>query len=407
MGNFLYEARDEMGSFCTGVIDAASIDAAGEILQNQEKFVLKLTPVVSENQSKPKVRNTAGRGVKRSDVVMFVNQMAVMIDTGVQLTEALGSLARTTVNDRFRTVLQGVLEDVESGMSLSRALDQYPKAFPPIMISLIHASEESGTMSATLEQLAEYLATEDKIVKQVRGALLYPAFMFFVAVGVTVFLLTMILPKFEAIYGNKGAALPAPTRILLTMSNSMITQWPAWIAGTVAVFVVIPLWFRSPFGHRQLDWLKLNLPVVKTLFLRLYLARACQTIGTVLKAGLSIADAVELVRGVTPNVYFEEVWDQASEDLVQGRQLSESLYQAAIIPEPVVQMISSGEKSGQMFKVFGRLAKFSDDAFQQAVKNATQFIEPVMILVMGSVIGFVAIALLLPIFGAGKVMASG
>lgn len=340
-------------------------------------------------------------------IINVVNQLAVLIDTGVPLSEALQGITDRTIEPKFRELLQSVTDDVRSGNPLSTALAEYPKAFPPIMLALLRASEASGTMSAMLNRIALYLTKENQTAKQVRGALTYPMFMFAMCIGVTVFLLTVVLPQFAGIYANRGAALPAPTRFLMAVSGQLVDYWAFYSGGTVALAVGLHFWSRTRLGGIQIDWLKLNTPILSNVFRKLYLSRACRTIGTMLETGVSLLETISIVRGVTRNKYYDRLWDEVDSDLRNGNPLSNVLYESPMIPDQIAQMIESGEKSGRLSQVFSRVADFAEEDFDQAVKTATQFIEPLMIVLMGSIIGFVAVALLIPIFSVGKVVAGG
>ncbi len=345
--------------------------------------------------------------IKRDDIILLINQLAVMLDTGVPISEAISGIAERTEDPKFRAILEDVTDHVESGNPLSSALAKYPRAFPPVMIALLRASEASGTMSSMLNRIATYLTKEYHTARQVRGALIYPAFMILMCISVTVFLLTVVLPRFAEIYAKRGAALPAPTQFLMTASDLMIGYWPVWVVGTTVLGIGVFYWQRTAFGRGQIDWLKLHSPVFANLFNKLYLTRACQTIGTMIATGVSLLETIAIVRDVTHNVYYEQLWDRVDEQLRQGMPLSDTLYESPLIPDHIAQMVESGEKSGRLSQVFNRVAEFSEQELDQAVKTATQFIEPAMILTMGLIIGFVAVALLIPMFTMGKVVAGG
>lgn len=345
--------------------------------------------------------------VKRDDIILLVNQLAVMLDTGVPLSEAIGGIANRTMDPKFRAILVEVTDHVESGQTLSSALAKYPRAFPPVMIALLRASEASGTMSTMLNRIATYLTKEHLTAKQVKGALIYPAFMILMCISVTVFLLTVVLPRFAEIYSKRGAALPAPTQFLMTASDMMIVYWPFWVFGSIVIGAGLIHWQRTATGRVQIDWLKLNIPIFSNIFNKLYLTRSCQTIGTMIATGVSLLETVTIARDVTHNTYYERLWDRVDEQLRQGMPLSDALYESPLVPDHIAQMIESGEKSGRLSQVFTRVAEFTEEELDQAVKTTTQFIEPVMILTMGLIIGFVAVALLIPMFTMGKVVAGG
>ena len=407
MARFQYSARDQSGAPAQGVVAAASLEEAGRLLRGEGKFIVKLAPTHDNDlPDKPAAAGKHGRRVSRDDVIFFAHQMAIMLETGVPISEALDCVAEQAVNEHFRAVMGEVAQQVQAGGELSAALRKFPKVFPPIMVSLVKASEVSGTMGVMLERISSYLNKEQRIFKQVRGAMMYPAFMLVCAVGVTCFLMTFVLPRFAAIYANRGAALPPPTRLLMAISGSMTNQWYLWlivvglgVSGGYVMAVSRP-------GRRCLDYLKLHLPILRTLYTNLYVTRACRTMGTMIASGVSLLDTVAIVKQVTDNVYYADLWDEVDQGLRQGLQLSEPMFKSNLVPRAVAQMIRSGEKSGRLGQVMNRLAEHTEAEFDQTVKTTTQFIEPLTVVVMGSVVGFIAISLLLPIFQISQVVAN-
>jgi type IV pilus assembly protein PilC len=258
-----------------------------------------------------------------------------------------------------------------------------------------------------LERVSKYLGKEHQTHRQVRGALMYPVFMMFMAVGVTVFLLAFVLPRFATIYASRHAALPGPTRLLLAVSNGLVNYWYVWLGLAIALLVGGIIAWRTDSGRRAIDWLKLNTPIFGHLFTQLYVTRACRVMGTMIGAGVPMLDAVGIAKQVTRNAYYEDLWDQVDKALQQGLQLSDPLFKSTLVPRSVAQMIRSGEKSGRLGQVMNRIAEYSEQEFDEAVKTTTQFIEPAMVVFMGGLIGFVAISLLLPIFTVSKVAAGG
>ena len=386
----------------TRCLTADSVNDASQQLRGEGKFVVK------RERGRDKIAQTRGKvggSVKLEEVIYFTHQLAIMVDTGVPLGEALDAIVQQTTSENFKAVVEEVYADVTGGEALSAALGKHPRVFPALMISLLKASEVSGTMGTMLDRVSQYMAKEQRTVKQVRGALMYPAFMLVMAV--TVFLLMFVLPRFGKIYGSRGALLPLPTRVLIGISNIFTEYWYVILLGLLGAIVAF-LWVRRiPVGRRAIDTLKLRVPVFGTMFTHLYVSRATRAMGTMFSAGVPMLDAVAITRAVTNNVHYEELWDRVDERLRQGSQLSELLFDTWLIPKFITRMIHSGEVAGRLGQVMERVAEFTEVEFDQAVKNTTQFIEPVMISVMGSIIGFVAISLLLPIFSVGRVMASG
>ncbi len=410
MAQFAYQARDQKGVMHSGSIVAPSVSEAGKMLRAEGKYVIKLAEA-SESELESKESSNApvvpgGRKVKRDDVIYFAHQMAIMLETGVPIGEALDAALNQATNPAFHIVLEQVSDDVQSGVSFSAALAKHQKVFPNLMISLLRASEASGTMGQMLDRVSHYLSKERATAKKIRSALMYPMFMLTMALGVTAFLLVYVLPKFEAIYSSKGEALPTPTRILLAISSGATHYWYLWVGLIVGTISVLYYMRKVPTGRRWIDHAKLNMPVVGTMFHQLYITRAMQAMGTMTSAGVPVLDMITITKNVTNNVYYQDLWERVDECLQQGAQLSVPLEESPIIPASISRMIASGEKAGRLGKVMERIAEFSEAEFDESIKRTTQFIEPAIVSFMGIVIGGVAISLLLPVFSIGKVMAN-
>jgi len=407
MASFKYKARDGRGELITGVLNAASVEEAGRLLRGEGKFVVKIDMAKAVAAVDPDDVGSTGGRIKRAEVITFAHQLAVMVDTGVPISEALECVAQQSDNPAFKAVLKDISDQVQSGNELSVALRSYPKVFPPVMTSLVRASEASGTMGGMLERISGYLSKEMQTAKKIKGALTYPAFMLFMVIIVTTFLLVFVLPRFAGIYQAQDTALPAPTQLLLGLSESLMGQWHLWIGTILVTIAAIYYALGTPGGQRVFDYLKIHTPVIGPLFNKLYLTRGCRTMGTMVSAGVPILDMIEIVREVTNNALYDELWSEADNRLRQGAQLSDSLFSSPLIPRSVAQMIYSGERSGRIGDVMEKIADYTESDFDEQIKSTTSLIEPVMTATMGLIIGFVAIALLLPIFSVGKVVSGG
>lgn len=258
-----------------------------------------------------------------------------------------------------------------------------------------------------LDRVSGYLSKEMQTAKKIRGALTYPAFMLGMVILVTTFLLVFVLPRFAGIYQARDTALPMPTQILLGLSGSLMNQWHLWLGGIIMGVAGVYFAAGTPAGQRFYDYMKIHTPIIGPLFNKLYLTRGCRTMGTMVSAGVPILDMIEIVREVTNNALYEDLWTDADNRLRQGAQLSDSLFDSPLIPRSVAQMVYSGERSGRIGDVMERIAEYTENDFDEQIKTTTSLIEPVMTAAMGVIIGFVAIALLLPIFSIGKVVSGG
>jgi type IV pilus assembly protein PilC len=408
---YAYRARDAAGQTVSGTMVAGSAEEVGAKLRAEGKFVLFVDEnalrAIAAVDAQQLRRNEAAKRVRREDVISFCQQLSVMLETGVPLTEALDSFCKQTPRKEFRQVLMSIRDCIHGGEHFSGALARWPRVFPHMVISLMKASEASGTMAMMLGRIGDYLAKERRTAKQIKGALAYPAFMMGTGLTMTVFLMSFVLPRFAKIYEARSATLPTPTRVLLKASDFVTTQYMFY--GPVLLVLVFGLafWMRRRSGRRVLDWIKLRMPVLRTMFGQLYITRASRTMATLLSSGVNLLDIIAICRGVTNNSYYDDMWTAMEHGVREGRQISDAVFATPFIPPNVASMIASGERSGRLAEVMERIAAFSEEELDAAVKQTTSYIEPIMIILMGLVVGGVAMALLLPVFSMGKVMSGG
>ncbi|MBB6430038.1 type II secretion system F family protein [Algisphaera agarilytica] len=408
MPDFVYKVRTAAGELTTGMITAASIADAGGKLRSDGMFIVKLDPsrgAKSKEAGKAKTASASTR-VPRPLIIAFAHQLAVMVDTGVPISEALHCIADQCDSAEFKLILEDVASQVEAGGELSTALGRFPKVFPTIMVSLVRASEVSGTMGVMLERISNYMGKEYQTQKKIKGAMTYPAVMLAMVLTVTVGLLVWVLPRFATIFESKGAALPLPTRMLMFISDSLMLHWYLWVGGTVALVVGFVVGMRTHAGRRVFDRVKLSSPIFGDLFSKLYVTRSTRTMGTMINAGVPVLDMIAIVKDVTRNALYEDLWETVDDRLRQGAQLSDALFDSPLIPRSVAQMIYAGEKSGRLGQTMEKIAGFTEEEFDEQIKTTTNLIEPTMVAIMGGIVGFVAIALLLPIFSVSSVVGS-
>ncbi len=408
---FAYRARDAAGQIVTGSLVASSAEEVGTRLRSEGKYivsvhdkVLSTAAALDERQVR---RNEAAKRVRREDVIAFCQQLSVMLETGVPLTEALDSFCEQTPRREFRQVLGTLRDEIYAGEKFSVAMARWPRVFPTMMVSLMKASEASGTMAMMLGRIGEYLAKERRTARQIKGALGYPLFMMAFAVMMTIFLMAFVLPRFARIYEMRSASLPTPTKFLLGVSEFFTTQYMYYGPGLLAFGVVMLVFLAQPLGRRCCDWLRLNAPLIGPMYRQLYITRASRTMATLLSSGVNLLDIINICRGVTNNVYYDEMWTRMEHGVREGKQMSDTVFEAPFIARNVASMIASGERSGRLASVMERIAEFSEEELDAAVKQVTSYIEPIMIVFMGLVVGGVAMALLLPVFSMGKVMSGG
>ncbi len=338
------------------------------------------------------------RPVSKKQVLQFTEQLALLTDTGVSLAQAIGAIMQQESHPQFRRVLGELLEALEQGQDFSVALEQYPKLFSPTYVTLVRAGEATGLMSQMLERVGDYLRAELDMRRKVWSAMAYPAVMAVMAVGVTVFLLTYVLPKFTPLFSSRGMKLPLPTRVVMAISQSLTGYWWAWLLVVVAVAGAVYWALRTPQGRWYWDLWKLRLPVLGNLQQKIILARSLRTLGLLLRCGVPLLEALRLTSQVSANCHYQASWDRVSEEVTAGKEIHTVLQDDPLFPPMLVRMIATGEETGRLDEVLGRVSLHYDREVEGALKAATSLIEPLMIGVMGVVVGGIGLALMLPIF---------
>ncbi|MCK4753261.1 MAG: type II secretion system F family protein [Planctomycetes bacterium] len=348
--------------------------------------------------------------VKSSDLIMFTTQLAVMLDSGVVLSDALDAIAGQSEQDKFKMILSNVALRVKNGENFSGALSTYPRVFSSMFVSMVKVSEASGRMTEMLRVLCGYLNFEHETRRRVKGALVYPTIMALMAVMATGTLMFFVLPKFTAIYEAKGAALPKITQMLIILSTAMTNLRVMTVAVTMMLLVVGVLyyWLNTLTGRRVVDLIRIRMPILSTMFVDLLITRSMRIMSTMLGTGVSLLDTIGVIRGSCDNHYFQQLWAKTDEKIRNGYQLSESIQlsqEEELIAPSIIQMLRSGEKSGKLGEVSDKISVFYEKKLEASIKSVTALIEPLMIIMMGIVIGTIAIALLLPVFKISTIIA--
>lgn len=344
-------------------------------------------------------------GPSRKDILNFTNQLAVMIRAGISLQEALESVGSQIQKEKFRIVVLDLKDRIEGGQSFSQALAEHPEIFSNLYINMIAAAEISGSMSSMLQQLTEYLDQEAETRSQVISAMVYPGIIATMAVVCVTFLLTFVLPRFLTVFAGKEHLLPGPTKAIMALSNVMSNYWfivfPS-IFGLIGAF-----WYftnKTPAGKSWWDQAKLRMPLLKTLCRSLYITRSMHTMGVLTNAGVPILDTLSITAHITGNMVYENMWRGVHEEVRQGKKIAGSLSNYGLMPGNVVQMIQSGEESGTLSDVLRDISDFYARELKTVIKTVTSMIEPIMIVVMGVLVGFIAMSIILPIFKMSSVV---
>ncbi len=350
---------------------------------------------------------------KSTDLILFATQLSVMLDSGVVLSDALDAIAESAsfrTNNTFRMVIVDVANKVKSGENFSKALTGYPRVFNSMFISMVRASEASGKTAEMFDVLSGYLNFESDTRKQIKGALTYPFMMALMAVAATGTLMFFVLPRFMGIYEAKGAALPKLTQMLVKFSKLLGNFQIMTSVVTFVIFAAVGLyfWAGTASGRRFIDYIKIHTPVLGTMFVDMVVTRSMRIMSTMVNTGVNLLDSIGVIQGACQNYYFQQLWKGVDEKIRDGYQLSESILISPgsdLIAPGIIQMLRAGEKSGKLGEVCDKVSIFYEKKLEASIRSVMALIEPIMITIMGTIIGTIAIALLLPVFRISSVIA--
>jgi type IV pilus assembly protein PilC len=329
-----------------------------------------------------------------------------MIKAGISLPDALESIGEQMEKKKFKVIILDLKERIESGQSFSQALGEHMDVFGSLYVNMVAAAEISGSMSSMLLRLAEYLDQEAQTRSQVLAAMIYPIIIAIMAIGTTFFLLMFVLPKFLTVFAGKEHLLPAPTKIIMLLSNFLRGYWFIVLPGMAGTCCAFWYFINTKVGRVWWDKAKLKIPLLKTLCRCLYITRSLHTMGVLTAAGVPILDTIAITAQISGNVLYEKMWRSVHDAVRQGKKITESLEGFTLMPNSVVRMIRAGEDSGTLSDVLKDVAEFYSRELKTVIKMVTSMIEPIMIVVMGALVGFIASSIILPIFKMSKVVTS-
>ncbi len=410
MPKFRYSAKNAEGKKLSGTVIAQDEnDAVGE-LRKQSLVVLSV-----KQESEAKGKGFLGLGgkaprprVRGDDLVVFTRQLATMINAGITLLEALDILSEQADDKGFQYVLSTIVDDVRSGTDFSTALGQHPKVFKRIYVNMVKAGEASGQLDEILNRLAGYLEASAALRREVIGAMTYPVVSLCLVMGITGFLLIYIVPKFEEIFKSfENLELPAITKFLLGLSKFLSSNVLFIVLGLIAFAIAFTFYKKTDRGEWQIDWLKLQLPIFGSLFRKIAISRFARTFATLIKSGVPILGALEIVAATAGNRLISDAVDAARESVRQGESLGDPLAASKMFPPMVTRMISIGEKSGALESLLEKIAEFYDQQVKTTIESLTSLIEPLMLGLMGFLVGSIVLAIFLPILKLQSQLSSG
>ncbi len=408
MPTFEYSGKNGVGHMMTGEVIASTPQEAIHMLRRQELFITRLEEKVTDS-SGPK-NTPAGwaftQRVSSKELVGFTHQLATLIRAGVPLLECLDLLGSEAGSPRFKQVLQEIREKVEGGSFLAKALSHYPEIFPPIYVSLVEVGESTGRLDESLTQLAQYLEKQTRLRAKILSALAYPALLVSVALGVLVFLCVWVVPLFSELFSEMGEALPWLTMVVISLAEGLRDYGLlVMVLGGLILWGIRGL-LRNPGIREKQDAILLTIPVFGPVLRKAAVVRVARTLGSLVQHGLPLLQAVDLTRGVIGNVALERGLHQALKQVEQGMPLSEALRAQGpgLFPGMMTQMIKVGESTGSMDGMLGKIADLFEQEVDRSIATMTALVEPAIILLVGSAIAVVVIAMYLPIFSMGSII---
>lgn len=395
MKKYNYRAKDKQGKAVTGRVEASSPEVAAKLIRERELVLISLKPV--RESPLLMIRRLRGK-VSPSEVSTFTRQLATMVNAGLPITEAL-SILRTQARGGMQAVVVQVLADVEGGEPFSKALSKHPKVFTPTYIALIKAGEAGGVMDKVLSRLADNLEKRQEFRGKVKGALIYPTIILIGMVVVGFIMVIFVVPRLTTLYTEFDAELPLPTRILIGISTLALKLWPLMLIALASGLYAFRLYSKTPRGRRKLDELLFKIPIMGELQRQIILAELTRSLSLMIGAGVSILEGLNITAGVVGNKVLSEALEDTAQQVEKGFPIAYSFARhKEAFPFILSQMIAVGEETGKMEEVLGKISHIFEVESDQKVKGLTSAIEPLVMIVLGLGVGFLVIAIILPIY---------
>jgi type IV pilus assembly protein PilC len=397
---FEWEGRTVKGEVKYGALAADSEIELRTLIRREGIILVKS----NEKKEEKAGRFNTRKRVKRAHIGVFTRQLATMITSGLPLVQSLEALSQQLDDGNLRAIVKGIKQKIEEGVRFADALRDYPKCFDDLYVNLVLAGEEGGTLDAVLIRISTYIEKTEKLKKKVKSALIYPASIVTVAIGVVMILLLFVIPVFEGMFSSFGRALPAPTQMVIDFSKIVKSTVHFMFAGVIVGVFLLRRYHKTDTGARQIDGLILRIPVLGLLLKKASMARVTRTLSTLLSSGVSILESLVIVAKTAGNKVIEEALVTARTHISQGRSISEPLKESGVFPPMVVQMIQVGESTGALDSMLNKIADFYEEDVDNTVANLTALLEPALMVFLGIVLGGLIIAMYLPIFQLGSVV---
>jgi type IV pilus assembly protein PilC len=413
MATYNYVAKDALGKVITGTTEAENEQILVRRLREKGYWVQKVDPARAAARpesatQEPSLLAMISR-VSGRDLSIFCRQFATMIDAGVSLVRCLAVLEEQTTSARLRHIIREIQASVEAGETLSRALTRWPRIFGNLFVGLVRAGEVGGVLDETLNRLATFLEENERLRRKVKSAMTYPILVLVFATLVVVGLVTFIVPRFVEVFQDLGIDddLPKPTQILVQVSNFITTKWWMVVLGALLLIVAVAQYTHTRMGKRHYDWFKLKIPIFGKLNHKIALARFSRTLSTLLVSGVPILQALETVAGSVDNDVISDAILSARAAIREGEQIGDPLQRSGMFPPMVVQMVAIGEETGSLDSMLAKIADFYESEVDATLASLTAAMEPLLIVMLGCVVGFIVIAMFMPLIKAISEMQSG
>lgn len=395
MADYVYQAVDELGKRQKGMIAATTKGAA---IKELKKRGLMVRAIEEKSKSFLQMQIQIGKPVKTEDFVIYCRQFATLIRAGVSIVDATNILSSQVDGKALRQSLIEVTEKLRKGTSLSQAVGEYPKIFPPIFINMVRAGEEAGNLDDVLERLAIQFEKDYFTIEKVKSAMTYPIVVGIFSLLSVAYLLTNVVPQFAGILKAAGTEVPALTRGVMSISDSLVQQWYWWVIGLIALVSGFKLFTRSSKGRYTIDYIKLRLPVFGVIFRKAAIARFTRTLGSLFNSSVPVLQSLSVVERVIGNEVMAMVIRNSRESLSAGQRLSDPLRRSWVFPPLVTQMIAIGEETGALDQMLNKIADFYESDVQNTVDKMKSLIEPIMLLAVSAVVGTIIASIMLPMF---------
>lgn len=393
---FDYKSLTPSGTAKNDRIDAITESQARTMLRLRGEHVIQIRELGPQQMaSSGKLR---GKKPTAEEIAGTIRQLSILIRAGVPLVEGLTGLSEQAKSPVFAQVIEEITLDVSHGAALSESFEKHPSIFPRLAVEMARMAETGGNLAESLEKLAEHMEKGAEIVRKIKGALAYPIVVVCISIATVLVMVTFILPRFTKLFDKMGAKVPWSTQLLINISNLSTTYWYLFIGGAVVIFYLIRKFLASPAGRRRFDAVVLKLPLVGDVVGKIVLSRVLACMSTLLGSGVPMIRTLEIAGAAANNEIVKDALLKACEDVAEGNATSQSLRSADIFPPLVLQMVSSGEKTGELPKMLEYVCTLFDRETEAKVKSLTSIIEPIMIVVLGVIVGFIAMSVIVPIY---------